>query len=95
MQSNTHHPMNLYPPALAHFDGAPVKTDKSSLRKYMEENIPCPDVAPEMVSAWIFDGMAIIQQLKDIPGTFEKLANKVLHQILSTGKQHGANVWTS
>lgn len=82
--------LSAYPPALACYGGALVKTDKSSLRRHLEEDLSLEEKPPETGSMWIFDGMAFLQQLKGVPSTFEKLAEKVLRDIVSIGVKHGA-----
>ena len=37
-------------------------------------------------TAWIFDGMAVLQVLKDIPKTFAELSDRILNNLLHVAK---------
>lgn len=58
--------------SLASTDGTLGKTDKSKLLEPLTNQVgPAEDVPP--TAAWIVDGMAILQSLKEIRSTFENL----------------------
>ena len=70
-----------------------AKTDKSRLRKCIER-LPSKDCQlaspPTSELIWIEDGMALFQEMKDIPVTFGKLADQILDKLLSVASKDGA-----
>ena len=83
--------LNPYPPAIVQYGGAPVKTNKSALMRHIEQTASEQNALPNRNGCvWIFDGMAVLQQMKNIPPTFEKLADKVLTDILQVVQKFGA-----
>ena len=70
----------VLPSSLASTDGTLGKTDKSKLLEPLTNQVgPAEDVPP--TAAWIVDGMAILQSLKEIPSTFEDLAIMIFDSI--------------
>jgi len=66
------------PWSLISADGSLCKTDKSKLLESLTKEIePVEDVSP--TSAIIIDGMAVLQSLKQVPETFQKLSLDVFH----------------
>lgn len=74
------HSLGPLPWSLASTDGTLGKTDKSKILELLTNQIePAEDVPP--TAAWIVDGMAILQSLKDIPSTFKDLAMTIFDSI--------------
>lgn len=74
------HSLGPLPWSLASTDGTLGKTDKSKLLEPLTNAVePAEDVPP--TAAWIVDGMAILQSLKEIPSTFQDLAMTVFDSI--------------
>ena len=79
-------PLQPVPWSLANPGGSRIKTTKSKLLHLLEEDVqPLTYVPP---SAWILDGMAVLQALQGRPSTFADIAALLLQLILS--KQHTA-----
>ena len=57
------HPLRPLPWALASADGSLRKTSKSALEKELQKDVPAVESIPQP-SAYIIDGMAMIQRLK-------------------------------
>ena len=73
------------PWSIACASGTLVKTNKSVLCNTLEKGInPVEDIPSD--SAWIFDGMAIIQAVTKVPTTFGDLASSILHTVLNVAK---------
>ena len=78
--------MISYP--LASADGMLAKTNKSALLQHIEAK--CPECLVEQVpenSTIIFDGMAVIQALTNIPPTFGELADTLLMYMIQVAKK--------
>ena len=52
-----------------------AKTHKSKLAEALEKEVPPLDKDPESV-VWVFDAMAVVQALVQIPDTFGELAEQ-------------------
>lgn len=77
--------LNAFPPAIANIDGSLVKTNKSTLvhaildmvdKNTAFNDLPCNNTL-------ILDGMAILQQMQNIPNTFGELAIDVINYIIN------------
>ena len=80
-------PLSPVPLSLANYDGTLPKTDKSAMGCFIEKNIE--DVNNSNSSTvWIIDAMALIQRLKNIPPTFDKLSVTVLKSVIATETRH-------
>lgn len=95
MKNALTHSLHPFPPAVATHEGTITKTDKSKLLRFIEgmnikedtgDHVPFPSNS----TAWIIDGMAILQELTNIPTTFGKLADFVFQKIISIAMHHGA-----
>ena len=74
------HSLGPLPWSLSSTDGTLGKTDKSKLLELLTNQVePAEDVPP--TAAWIVDGMAILQSLKEIPSTFKDLAMTIFDSI--------------
>ena len=76
-----------FPQSLASFDGSLVKTNKAKLMHILEDEIsPTTEVSviPDG-SVWIWDAMALVQQLKPQP-TFGLFAEHVLRTLVQSAK---------
>lgn len=76
-----------YPPSIANPDGSIVKTNKAALMHSLLKLINQHEISsaiPEN-NALILDGMAILQQMQDIPQTFGDLALYILKYIINMG----------
>ena len=82
------YPLGVISYPLASADGTLAKTSKSALLEHIETK--CHDCLVDQVpenSAIIFDGMALIQGLKNVPPTFGELADTILvHMIQLAAK---------
>ena len=76
--------LRKFPSPIATVDGKLVKTPKSKLMHVLESRVEDPAIehVPSN-NALILDGMALIQMMKHIPDTFEKLVEIILGRILS------------
>ena len=69
------------PWSLASADGSLCKTNKAKLLESLVKRVePAEDVTP--TAALIVDGMAVLQAMKEIPATFEELADAVSHSVV-------------
>lgn len=77
--------LNAFPPAIANIDGSLVKTNKATLvhaildmvdKNANFNDLPCNNTL-------ILDGMAILQQIQNIPNTFGELAIDVIKYIVN------------
>lgn len=74
------HSLGPLPWSLTSTDGSLGKTDKSKLLELLTNQVePAEDVPP--TAAWVVDGMAILQSLKEIPSTFKDLAIMIFNMI--------------
>jgi hypothetical protein len=76
--------LRKFPSPIATVDGKLVKTPKSKLMHVLESRVEDPAIEHiPSNNALILDGMALIQMMKHIPDTFEKLVEIILGRILS------------
>lgn len=78
----------MFPPAIANVDGSLVKNSKSNLISAILglANSDINNLPSE--SSMIFDGIAVLQQMKNIPVTFGDLAFNILVHIISISKKY-------
>ena len=62
-----------------------AKTNKTELAEVLERSTE-PAVDDSECTAWIFDGMAVLQALKGIPKTFAELSDMTLNNLLHVAK---------
>ena len=68
-----------------------MKTSKAKLLPLLEDNVaPLEEIPPG--SAWIIDGMVLLQCLRTRPSTFAELARVVLQMIMSPQHVCGGRV---
>lgn len=83
--------LNLFPPAIANFDGSLVKNNKSTLINGIlglaDNDISITNL-PIDSSTIIFDGMAVVQQLNNTPATFGDLAFNILEYVINVSKKY-------
>ena len=79
------HSLGPVPWSLATTDGNLVKTQKSKLAEALEKEVPPLDKNPESV-IWVFDAMAVVQALVQIPDTFGELAEHLFSTIKRQAK---------
>ncbi|KAK3751112.1 hypothetical protein QZH41_016239, partial [Actinostola sp. cb2023] len=84
MRSVLSHPLGPLPWALASADGSLKKTNKSTLAKELQKNIPAVESIPEP-SACIIDGMAMVQRLKGDHKSFAEVADALMAMFLREG----------
>jgi len=84
MQDVLNHPLGPLPSALATNNGLPRKTSKSQLGKELEKLIQ-PSVEVPRPSAYLIDGMALVQKLKVDYLTFGEIADMALCRVLLKG----------
>ena len=77
MSSVLSHPLGPLPWALASPDGSLRKTNKSSLAKELQKDVPAIEAIPQP-SACIIDGMAMVQRLKGDHKTFAEIADALM-----------------
>lgn len=76
-----------YPLAIA--DGSLAKTNKSALLDLLETKVgDCLVGKVPADGAILFDGMAVIQYIRSIPGTFGELAETILQYIVKLALKH-------
>ena len=78
--------MSLVPfpgPFMAGVDGTLVKTAKSSLLEVLEKELPAAENIPSD-TAWVIDGMAVLQSFTSVPDTFANLAAAIFKIVTST-----------
>ena len=85
MQDVLKHPLGPLPASLACNNGFPRKTNKAQLGKELEKLIQ-PTVAVTKPSAYLIDGMALVQKLKVDYLTFGEIAEKILPRVLREGE---------
>ena len=89
--------LSAVPHSLAHTDGSLRKTAKSVLLSLLEESVEVaprlPSVGdPEPLTAYVLDGMAIVQTLKTAGArTFGELASKYYNTITAPLEKHSCN----
>ncbi|XP_068747406.1 uncharacterized protein [Montipora capricornis] len=85
MQDVLKHPLGPLPASLACNNGFPRKTNKAQLRKELEKLIQ-PTTEVTRPSAYLIDGMALVQKLKVDYLTFGEIAHKILSRVLLEGE---------
>ncbi|KAL9977295.1 hypothetical protein ACROYT_G014685 [Oculina patagonica] len=78
------HPLGPLPWSLATPDGLLRKTNKASLAKELQKNVPASDAIPQP-SACVIDGMALVQSLKGDQKAFAAVAETLLGRVLNEG----------
>ena len=81
MQDVLKHPLGPLPVSLACNNGFPRKTNKAQLGKELEKLIQ-PTVEATRPSAYLIDGMALVQKLKVDYLTFGEIADNILSRVL-------------
>ena len=79
------HPLGSLPASLACNNGFPRKNNKAQLGKELEKLIE-PTVEVTRPSAYLIDGMALVQKLKVDYLTFGEIADKILSRALREGE---------
>lgn len=80
------------PQSLANYDGSMCKTNKAVMMQHLESLSNPPTIHPATaMSATVIDGMALLQQLKDVPSTFGELAIGILKRAIALANQDGSN----
>ncbi|XP_071822275.1 uncharacterized protein [Apostichopus japonicus] len=84
--------LGIFPLSIATCEGSLVKTNKAKMMQFLEEKVDTPLYVerPPMEAAWIVDGMALLQQLKNPPATFGLLARHVLDILLNLARSNNA-----
>ena len=85
MQDVLKHPLGPLPASLACNNGFPRKTNKAQLGKELEKLIQPTEVVARP-SAYLIDGMALVQKLKVDYLTFGEIADMILSRALREGK---------
>ena len=85
MQDVLKHPLGPLPASLACSNGFLRKTNKAQLGKELEKLIQ-PTVEVTRPSAYLIDGMALVQKLKVDYLTFGEIADKILSRVLREGE---------
>ncbi|KAK3750403.1 hypothetical protein QZH41_005565 [Actinostola sp. cb2023] len=80
------HPLGPLPWSLATPDGSLRKTNKATLAKELQRNVPAVDIIP-LPSATIIDGMALVQRLKGDHKTFSEVGDALLNMALNESYQ--------
>lgn len=78
------HPLSPRPSSLACNNGFPRKTNKAQLGKELEKLIEATQEVPTP-SAYLIDGMALVQKLKVDYLTFGEIADKILSRVMQEG----------
>ena len=78
------HPLEPLPWSLATADGSLGKSNKSTLAKELQKNVPAADSIPQP-SACIVDGMALVQRVKGNHKKFGDIAESLLDMVLHEG----------
>ncbi|XP_073234151.1 uncharacterized protein [Porites lutea] len=81
MQDVLKHPLGLLPASLAYNNGFPRKTNTAQLGKELEKLIQ-PTVEVTRPSAYLIDGMALVQKLEVDYLTFGEIADNILSRVL-------------
>ena len=84
--------LHHFPPAIANHGGTLANTVKAKLRNYLEAVPPAEKEIPSLPTtdcAWVLDGMALIQQIKEVPTTFGALARQFFNSLVSIAVNHG------
>lgn len=84
MQDVLKHPLGPLPASLACNNGFPRKTNKAQLGKELEKLIQ-PTEEVTRPSAYLIDGMALVQKMKVDYLTFGEIADKILSRVLHEG----------
>ena len=78
------HPLGLLPWSLATDDGSLRKNKKPSLAKDLQKDVPAAELIPPS-SAWIIDGMALVERLNGDGNTFAEIADALMAMVLREG----------
>lgn len=84
MQDVLKHPLGSLPASLASNNGFHRKTNKAQLGKELEKLIEPTEVISKP-SAYLIDGMALVQKMKVDYLTFGEIADKILSRVLREG----------
>ncbi|XP_046556095.1 uncharacterized protein LOC124265368 isoform X1 [Haliotis rubra] len=93
LQQVMRYQLSSVPPSLANPDGSLVKTNKATLVNQVEKLMPSGPLPKENIpsnTVLIVDGMALIQQQRQIPETFGDFACIILKKRVSMGLKHKA-----
>ena len=85
MQEVFCHPLGPLPASLATSNGLPRKTNKAQLGRELEKLVQ-PTVVVPTPSAYLIDGMSLIQKLKVDHLTFGEIAEMALSRVLREGE---------
>ena len=85
MQEVLCHPLGPLPASLATSNGLPQKTNKAQLGRELEKLVQ-PTVVVPTPSAYLIDGMSLIQKLKVDHLTFGEIAEMALSRVLREGE---------
>lgn len=77
--------LHPYPPTIYSKEGTHKNVEAIVPSELMLSQPP-----PTSGGLWIQDGMALLQEFKDVPLTFGKVADAILGKLLSVGHQYGA-----
>ena len=77
------HELGPLPWSLASSYGSLAKTNKAILSKELENGVDCLSNLPDLTTAVIIDGMALLQVLLRVPDRFSELADMVMTRILT------------
>ncbi len=86
--------LTAYPTSIANPDGSIVKTNKSALMHSVLKSVDqyqLPSEIPEN-NALILDGMAVLQQMQNIPNTFGEFALHLLKYIINIGVSYKSKI---
>ena len=87
MQDVLKHPLGPLPASLACNNGFPRKTNKAQLGKELEKLIQATEEVARP-SAYLIDGMALVQKLKVDHLTFGEIADTILSRVLREGESN-------
>ena len=86
MEDDLSHPLGPLPWALSTTDGLPRKTNKAALATTLQRNVAPAEHLPGN-SAFVVDGMNIVQRIKGEQNTFGDIATTILSMELKEGSQ--------
>ncbi len=82
--------LRKYPAPFATSDGRLVKTPKCKLIHELLRRNDRSSTPSGRTDVLLIDGLALLQTMKDIPQTFGRLAEKILHSIISSARMVSA-----
>ncbi len=82
--------LRKYPAPFAMSDGRLVKTPKCKLIHKLLRRNDRSSMPSGRTDVLLIDGLALLQTMKDIPQTFGRLAEKILHSIISSARMVSA-----